>query len=103
MTAAASLLAHPLSAGLTTCHLLGGPLLYLCTEPQLRAAVAEVAHRSRHVGVSVLVDADRIAMSDAEEFGNTVRIQKIVNVHLLSHNMRLLQESDPSEQWARLQ
>lgn len=57
---------------LTICLAL--PALDLGTEPEFRAPIAEIAHRPGHVGIAVLVDANRVAMGKAEKFGDAVRI-----------------------------
>lgn len=51
----------------------------------------------------MLVDADSVAVGEAEEVCNSVRVEEIVDINLSAHVVRLLQYSDPSEPRARLQ
>ena len=82
---------------------LGSPPLDLRSQPELYAPVAELVHRARHVLISVLVDADRVAVSESQDLRNPIRVKEIVDVDLTAHGPRLLQYSDPSEPSDRLQ
>jgi hypothetical protein len=55
-------------------RLLGCPPLYLGLQPDLRPAVAEIEHRAWHFGITVLVDAYRIAVREAEEICHAVGV-----------------------------
>ena len=37
----------------------------------------------------MLVDADRIAMSEAEKLGDAVRVKQMVNVYLAPHGLKI--------------
>src|SRR5690242_9029235 len=85
----------------TTGPALGGqlccPPFDLGAKPKLDAPIAELAHRTRHIVVPVLVDADGVPVGKTEELGNAVCVEEIVDVHLSAHEIRLLQYSDLSE------
>jgi hypothetical protein len=66
-----------------------GPTLYLGAEPELHAPVAELAHWTRHVLVPVLVNAHRVAVSETQEFGHSVCVEKIVDVYPSTHRQEI--------------
>lgn len=81
-----------------------GPLLDLGPKPELDAPITELAHRTRHVVVSVLIHADGVAVGEAEEFRDPVRVKEIVDIYLSTHGTAdYCSNSDPSEQPDRLQ
>ena len=49
------------------------------------------------------IHADGVAVREAEELRDSVRIEELVDVYLSAHTIRLLQYSDPSEASIRLQ
>jgi hypothetical protein len=93
----------PFATGPTLCSQARRPLLNLGPDPKLGTTVAELPDRPRHVLVSVLVDADGVAVREAEQFCDPVCVKEIVDVYLSTHASRLLQYSDPSELMSRLQ
>jgi hypothetical protein len=52
-----------------------GPTLDLRAEPELDPSRAEVEDRSGHVAVATLVLADRIAVGQAEDVGNSLGVE----------------------------
>lgn len=65
------------SASLPSC----GPVFDLGTQPELHAARAQVEHRLRHVGVSLPILGDCVAVSEAKDFGNALCVKEILGVH----------------------
>ena len=68
--------------------LLSRPLLDLRPEPKLRAATAEIEHRTRHIGISVLVDAHRARVREAEDLGDITRVNKVFGGNGWRHSGR---------------
>jgi hypothetical protein len=66
-------------------RLLGCPAFNVRPEPDLDAAVAEVEDRPWHVQVPVLVDADGVAVGEAQELSYAVGVDEIVDVDSLTH------------------
>lgn len=64
---------------------LGSPAFDLCAEPELRAPVTKLSDRARHIRISMLVDADGVAMGKAEQFCDTVGVKQVVYIYLASH------------------
>jgi hypothetical protein len=62
-----------------------GPLLDLRSQPQPRPATTQVNDRARHVWVSPLVERHRVALSKAQEFGHTMRVDQVVHIHTTTH------------------
>jgi hypothetical protein len=56
-----------------------GPNFEVGSKPELYAALAKVNGRLGHLGVSTLVDADSVRMREAEQFGDAVSIQKVID------------------------
>lgn len=82
-------MARTIRSHATPGQLLFSPALDLGLQPELDATRPEIKHRARHIGVSVLIHADRIAVSEPEDFGYAVRVQKIIDVHLLTHEAQI--------------
>jgi hypothetical protein len=82
---------------------LARPEFHLETKPELDAPVTELADGARHIGISVLVDANGIPVGESEEFRDSVRVEEVIDVYLSAHSPRLLQYSDPSGSCIRLQ
>ncbi len=68
---------------------LGSPRGDLRTEPELDATLTQIQGRLGHVVVPVLIDADGVGMTQAEQIGHATRIQKVVDVHPSAHQNRL--------------
>ncbi len=63
----------------------GDPLQDLRSQPEPRPTPTEIHHRSRHVGVSLLIGGDRVSVAQAEEIRDTLRIDQVVGVDLRGH------------------
>ena len=57
---------------------LRGPVLDFLPKPQLDATVAELAHRTGHIVVPVLIDADGVSMTEAQERCHAAGVEKIL-------------------------
>ena len=68
-------------------RLLGCPAFNVRPEPDLDTAVAEVEDRPWHVRVPVLVDADAVAVSEAQELSHAIGVDEIVDVDSLAHTL----------------
>jgi hypothetical protein len=55
-------------------RLLVGPSLDLGTQPELDTALAEVENRLRHVAVPLLILEHRVAVGQAENLRNSLRV-----------------------------
>lgn len=77
---------RPCSAEL---DLAGMPSLYLRSQPEARPATAKIKDRARHVGIPVQVLAHRVAVGEAENLGDVMRIYEIVKQHASSHRTSL--------------
>ena len=67
----------------------GMPSLYLRSQPEARPATAKIKDRARHVGIPVQVLAYRVAVGEAENLGDVMRVDEIVEEHALSHRTSL--------------
>jgi hypothetical protein len=61
------------------------PPLDFRLQPELDATIPEIQDWPRHVGVPVLIDADRVAVGESENLGHAVRIEKVVEVYAPAH------------------
>ena len=61
------------------------PLLYLRLQPELDATVPEIQDRPRHVGVPVLIHADRVAVGESEDLGHAVGVEEVIEVYVSTH------------------
>jgi hypothetical protein len=93
-----ALLTGPAFIGELSC-----PSFYLRSQPELDATIAKLPNRTRHIAIPMLIDADGVAVGEAEEFRDAVRVKEVIYVYLPAHRVRLLQYSDPSEPRDRLQ
>ena len=62
-----------------------GPPLYLRLQPELDATIPEIQDRPRHVGVPVLIHADRVAVGESKDLGHAVRVEKVVEIYVSTH------------------
>lgn len=85
----------PLRPGSAELDLPGMPSLYLRSQPEARPATAKIKDRPRHVGVPVQVLAHRVAVGEAENPGDVMRIDEIVEEHASSHRTSLHAVADP--------
>jgi hypothetical protein len=69
--------------------LVGGPLLDLRAKPDFHAALTEVDHRSGHVGIPVLVDADCIGMGEVQKLCHAMRVEEIIQGDPTSHGAQI--------------
>jgi hypothetical protein len=65
------------------------PALDLGPEPEHRPARTQVDDRARHVGITRLILADGIAVTQPEDFGDITRIDEIVHEHSPGHAKQL--------------
>jgi hypothetical protein len=65
------------------------PSFDLGSEPQLRAAAAEVNHGAGHLVVARLVLADGIAVCKAKELSHALGVNEVVDVDLAAHAMTI--------------
>jgi hypothetical protein len=65
------------------------PPFYLRTGPEHRPAGAEVDDGAGHVGIPVLVLADRVAVSEAEDLSDVVGVDQILDEDAARHGKRL--------------
>ena len=71
--------------GTTARRLCGCPALDVGLEPHLHPSVAEIQDRPWHVRISMLVDADGVAVGEAKQVGNAIGVDQIVDVDSLAH------------------
>jgi len=91
-----------LATGPTFSGDLACPPLDLRAKPELYPTIAEFPHRTRHVRIPVLVNADGVAVGKTEEFGNPVCVEKIVDVNRSTHESKItavLGLSDPGDRF----
>lgn len=62
-----------------------GPSHDLSSEPQASAPATQIEHGSRHIEVSVLIDADRRAVGKSQQSCDPLRVDQIVEVDLPPH------------------
>jgi hypothetical protein len=67
----------PTRTGSAAFGLLFGPVVDLRAEPEFDSAAAQLHHGSRHVSVATLVQADAIAVRQAEHCGDTVGVDEV--------------------------
>lgn len=72
-----STLQSPSGTGSTCCSLLGRPLLDFGPEPQFGAPTAKVDDRTGHGGVPLLVDANGVAVDEAQDLCHLVRVYQL--------------------------
>jgi hypothetical protein len=65
--------------------LLGGPTLYLGTQPELYPPSSKVKYWLRHVRVSPLILGDGVAVGESKDFGNALCVEEILGVDLRGH------------------
>jgi excisionase family DNA binding protein len=86
---------HEMESGVGTASapsiggLAGGPLRDLGAKPEFHPALAEVDHRAGHVGVAVLVDAHSVVACDAEDLGDPVSVNEIVDDNRPRHAFQI--------------
>jgi hypothetical protein len=73
----------------TACDLSRVPALDLRTKPKAGTTGTEVEHWSRHVGPAMLVLADRVAVGEAENSGDIVCVDELVNGNSSGHEASL--------------
>lgn len=76
---------QPGSSSRTAC----GPSLDLRPEPQSAPPLAHVHYGPWHVRVTLLVHADRVAMSQTQDHSDLVRVNELGWINSLGHSMRL--------------
>lgn len=64
---------------------LSRPSFYLGTHPESTATVAHVDHRSWHVGVAVLIQADRVRLRKTQQLSDPTSIDQVVGIHPWTH------------------
>lgn len=64
----------------------GVPSLNLGSKPQARSSSAQIEHGTRHVGIAVEVLADSVSMREADDLGDGVRIDQIVEEDATGHD-----------------
>lgn len=69
--------------------LLSCPHFDLGTQPELDAAASEVQDRPWHVGVSMLIHADCVAVRESKQLGHAVRVEKVVEVYMSAHDTQI--------------
>jgi hypothetical protein len=69
--------------------LLERPSLNFRPEPELDSSFAEIENGSRHVGISMLVDAHGVSMGQPKHVGNSLRVDQLFDRNLLGHGNRL--------------
>lgn len=67
----------------------GMPPLYLGTQPEHGPSAAEVDDWTRHVGISGLVLADRVAVSEPEDLSYIMGVDQILDEDAARHDKRL--------------
>ena len=72
------------------------PALDLRTKPKARPAWAEVEDRPRHVGVATLILADGVALRKAENPGDFVSVDEVVDKYASRHKTSLHVVADES-------
>lgn len=65
------------------------PPLDVRTQPELDLPIGALNHRSWHVGVAGLVDADRVPMLEAEEISDGARIDQVLSIHARRHPSKI--------------
>jgi hypothetical protein len=73
----------------TTHSLPRRPTLDFVLQPKLGSPITELSHGSGHVRIAVLVDAYGVAVCQTEEFGDSVRVKEIVDVHFSAHAVQI--------------
>jgi hypothetical protein len=63
----------------------GRPALDLGTEPKLDSAVTEIDHRPWHVFIPALVEADAVAVGNAEKISDRLGVKQIFRRDLGTH------------------
>jgi hypothetical protein len=76
--------------------LLSGPSLDLRPKPELHTPLAEVEHGPRHVAVPLLVLEHGVAVGEAKDLGDTLRVDQVVGIDA-SHDTSLHRYADPSD------
>ncbi len=75
----------PLRSGSAELDLPGVPALDLRSEPEARPAAAEIKDWSRHVWVAVHILAHRVAVGEAENPGDVMRVDEVIQKHTPGH------------------
>lgn len=68
---------------------LAGPGRDLGSEPELAATHAHVDHGPGHVGVTPLVAADTVELREAQDLGDSVRVDQVFDIDTAPHTQRL--------------
>jgi hypothetical protein len=72
------------------------PALDLGTQPETRTASAEIKDRTRHVWVTALILADRVAVGEAEDASDTVSVDEVIKRDASRHATSLHRSADMS-------
>lgn len=67
----------------------GDPVRDLRAKPEFHAAFAEIYDGAGHVGIAVLVDAHGVVARDAEDLGDAVSVNEIVNDNRPRHALQI--------------
>jgi hypothetical protein len=72
------------------------PALDLGTQPQTRTASSEIKDRTRHVWVTALILADRVAVGETEDPSDVVSVDEVIKCHSSRHETSLHRSADMS-------
>ena len=61
--------------------------------PEARATATEIEGRPRHVRIAVQILAHRVAMGEAEDSGDVMRVDQVVEEHATGHRGKPTPES----------
>ena len=65
------------------------PIFDLGPQPQLRSTTRSFDHRPWHVWVTTLIETHALALRQAKDLGNTLRIQQVIGVDKRRHEHSL--------------
>lgn len=77
-------------------HLAGVPSLDLRPQPEARAAGSEIEDGPWHVWIAALILTDRVAVAEAEDPGDVVCVDEVVDNYSFRHIASLHRSADVS-------